>query len=747
MKKILYNILLLGLILISVPLSAKHIIGGEITYVCNGGGSYDFTMEIYRDCLGQGAPFDNPAIITVYRGNSAPFTEINTFEIGLDNEVTIPENIPECLETPPDVCVERGTYGFTINGLNPIAESYHISYQRCCRNNTINNLNNPGDQGATYTIEITPASQALCNNSPTFNDFPPIVICAGVPINFDHSASDIDGDQLVYEFCSPILGGGIFGTPENAGNANACNGVSPNPACAPPYNSVNYTLPTYSAQNPMGGDPQVSINANTGLITGVPQFQGQYVVGVCVSEYRNGQLLSIVRRDFQFNVAECNPLVLADIQEDEIINGQDFVINSCGTTIVPFINQSLDPDFIDTYSWEFEINGQIETFTEWSPTITFPGLGTYEGTLFLNPGTECGDTANIFVNVYPEINSDYSYTYDTCVAGPVSFVDNSFSGSGTITNWDWTFGDGNTSTDQNPTHQFDVPGLLPVTLAVTDINGCVDELTEFINWQPAPAIIVIEPSTFTGCEPLPIFFNNLSTPIDSTYDIVWDMGDGTFNYDISPTHIYDEEGVYSVSVEITSPIGCFISAEFPNWITVESSPIAGFSCDPENPSNFQPTVTFTDESVDAVSWFWDFNNMTDYSVLPSPVYMFPDTGLQEVKQIVTHISGCQDTLIKIIDVEPQIRYFLPNAFTPNFDDVNDFFRGQGYFEGIENFSMTIWNRWGELIFETNSPDEEWNGRKKNVGAMSPNGVYVVVVDFDAPRGKNVQIKGFATLIK
>ena len=132
---------------------------------------------------------------------------------------------------------------------------------------------------------------APCNSSPEFDNFPPIVICAGQPLEFDHGATDPDGDQLVYEFCSPLLGGGpLLG----AGEYETCGGANPNPACPPPYFPVNFIVPAYDPLAPMGGDPVVSIDPNTGLITGTPTIQGQFVVGVCVKEFRNGELLSTV---------------------------------------------------------------------------------------------------------------------------------------------------------------------------------------------------------------------------------------------------------------------------------------------------------------------------------------------------------------------------------------------------------------------------------------------------------------------
>ncbi|MEM9916999.1 MAG: PKD domain-containing protein [Bacteroidota bacterium] len=758
MKKLIlkYISLLLIACLCTQLSNARHIIGGDISYVCNGDGTYTFTMKIYRDCStdngpNPGADFDNPAVVSVFEEIGTNRYDLIISQVGgtsIANQSNITADDNPCLIIPPNVCVEAGFYEFTIP-LPQSPNSYFISYQRCCRNNTINNIVNPQSSGATYTMELTPEAQALCNNSPEFNNFPPIIICANEPLSFDHSASDPDpvGNQVVYRFCAPLLGGGLGGSPQApSGSRFACDGVTPTPACRPPYQEVRFLAPTFSASNPMDGDPQITIDPNTGVISGTPTILGQFVVGVCVEEYNNGELISVMRRDFQFNVANCEPVVDARISFDEQIGEKSFVINSCGNSTVEFENLSVQERNINEFFWRFDINGVEEIFEEWSPTITFPDTGLYAGVLVLNPGLQCGDTANIFVRVFPPAVADFEFSYDTCVAGPVSFTSLSYSEAGVLTEHEWSFFGGEASNEINPDYLFPAPGSNPVSLTVTNEFGCQDTETKIIDWLPAPPIIVIEPSIFDGCSPQDVFFNNLSFPIDSTYDIVWDLGDGTISNDISPRHVYEEEGVYDVSVTITSPIGCSISDAWDNWITVRPSPFADFTFSPDMPNNFEPEVNFFDASIDAASWEWNFDG-DGVAFVQNPVFAFPDTGLQVVQLIVTHESGCKDTIVKLIDVEPQVRYFLPNAFSPNFDSVNDVFRGAGVFDGMTNFRMSIWNRWGELVFEASDPAMAWNGRKLNTGEMSPVGVYNVIVQYINPRGNLINLQGVATLIR
>ncbi|MEZ4934044.1 MAG: gliding motility-associated C-terminal domain-containing protein [Saprospiraceae bacterium] len=121
--------------------------------------------------------------------------------------------------------------------------------------------------------------------------------------------------------------------------------------------------------------------------------------------------------------------------------------------------------------------------------------------------------------------------------------------------------------------------------------------------------------------------------------------------------------------------------------------------------------------------------------------------MQQVQLVVFHESGCTDTTIQFLDVIPEVRYFLPNAFTPNGDGFNDGFRGNGVMEGATDFNLSIWNRYGEKLFETDDPFESWNGRKDNSGKLSPQGVYIVVVTYIEPRGAKRELRGYATLVK
>lgn len=738
--------------LAALQTNARHIVGGDITVnrVTRNVGdtpTYQVVITVYRDCYQGGIPmltdFDPTASIGIHRkvGNSWQLfrarMQPRRFTSG---ESVLPDDDP-CIDLPPNLCVDRNQYIFEVE-LPLYDDSYLISYQRCCRNETISNIVDPGGTGIAYTYELTSEAQLTINSSPVFKRFPPILICVDRPFFFDHSATDDDGDQLVYEFCNPLAAGGPDVT-----NALLCTGTTPDPAtCLPPFERVTFRQPTYSSDNPLPGRPDFTIDPQTGLITGTPVTQGQYVVGICVKEYRDGILLSTVRRDIQLNVSTCG-FPQSRIQFDELEGADQYVRISCGETTVDFINDSPE-EFVDAgYYWEFNVNGDIRTSSERDVTFTFPGIGDYQGFMVVNPETQCSDTAFINTRIYPAIDADFSASYDSCIAGPISFdATASTTGADFIQLYEWNFGDEEEGSGDLASYQFEVPGKRDVTLSIRDNNECIDSITKVVDWSPVPQLIVVEPSTFRGCLPANVFFNNLSSPINEEYDITWDFGDGNKSDEISPTHIYEKEGVYSVSVKIVSPLNCEIERTFNSWIRVEEKPTADFTYNPPFPNVFNNSVQFTDQSQGAISWQWNFDG--DGSAFePNPNYTFPDTGFHVIDLVVRHVSGCTDTSSQLIDIRPESNFFMPNAFTPNTDAKNDVFKGTGYIDGISDFEMTIWSRWGEQVFTTNDPLEGWNGRKDNSGNELPNGVYVYLVTYKDPRQAEQKLKGYATLLR
>jgi gliding motility-associated-like protein len=738
----------------------RHIVGGDITYNCVNADpqlrrtSFRVEMYVYRDSRGGGAPFDARPSIGVYRLENGVWRTHDVILVNLgDNGPIEVNNANPCVVVPPNVGVDKGLYAFNVTlqwGFD-----YQIVYQRCCRNNTINNIRDPGDQGAGFNITISKFSVENCNNSPEFANFPPVVICNNKPLAFNHQAVDNDGDSLAYYFCSPTVAGGTFGVMQGE-NSAACNGVTPNPQnCPPPYGVVSFVAP-YSVDKPMQGDPVITINERTGLISGTPRVFGQFVIGVCVKEYRNGELIGEIQRDFQFNVENCDNAfeALARAKDgdpkgrpvDNISEGDTIFVKSCGATLVLFENRSIIRSTTPVrYQWQFNRGSMLDTFNTNDLLIGFPSLGKFTGKLIINPGQEdCSDTANISVTIVPKLDADFSFDYDTCVFGPVQFSDQSDVASNLPDVYRWNFNNEGQTLVINPEFFFPTPGVKKVGLTVRDKNGCQDSISKNITFQPVPTRIEIAPDRFIGCEPVEIFFKNNSVPIDETYDITWDFGDGTVKKGVSPTHTYTTPGIFDVKVSIRSPINCYIERAYGGFIEIKDSPEAGFDYDPKEFNSFVRDITFTNQSIGADYYQWRFGEAGGSS-LSDPQYSFPDTGIYRVIQYVIKENGCTDSTSALIDVSPVTTIHIPNAFTPNNDDLNDDFKITGYLEGIKSFSMKIFNRYGELLFVNEDATKGWNGISK--GRNAPGDVYVYLIEYVSPREEILQYKGHVTLIR
>jgi gliding motility-associated-like protein len=739
------------MILVTKKSYSNHIIGGEIYYECLGYANngldttkrrYLITIKLYRDCYAMNAAAFDPTLgFTVYRqnGNSyvktLPGNQEDTIRFNKIIHPMIPPVYP-CLDLPDNICGEFGVYEKIID-LPIIKEKYVIIWQRCCRNTSITNIMDPGQTGATYSIEIHPEAQTTCNSSPRFALFPPTILCANAPFKFDHSAIDKDGDQLIYEFCEPWKGGGL--------NPTGCNSVTPTPDCPPPFQPVDYVFP-YSALSPLGGLPPITINSLTGMITGTPNVIGQFVVSVCVYEYRNGTLLSVLKRDFQFNVAACEGVIEARLTGASQLTPNRFEITVCGTNEYQVLNSSIDQKYIHDILWTYENGGVIDTFYGWAPYIKFKEGGLHSGKFIINPNTNCGDTGYFKVNVISDLKTDFTAVYDSCKAGPVQFVDHSSSNYSNIQNWNWSVGDGITSFARNPEIQYLRPGTYPVLLTIKDNFGCISKSFQQINWFPAPDVVVFQPNVNEGCVPVKIEFKNVSFPTDNTYKFLWKFSDGKTDSGYTVQHTFTEKGVYDLKLEVSSPLGCYNEGIFDDVIYVYDPPVANWTVDTHVVNIKAPVINVMDKSTGTIGRTWIIDGK-QYFYDPDLQIAFKDTGYHHIRMIATDRFLCTDTLDTEIFVYRDFSLFMPNAFTPNGDGKNDEFAPVGQLQSLENYELNIYDRWGGLLFSTLDPETGWNGKFDNTGKDLPPGTYIYELKYKALRKDAIHEKRMLSLLK
>ncbi|HJW16507.1 MAG TPA: hypothetical protein VJ499_05280, partial [Flavisolibacter sp.] len=404
---------------LSFKARADHITGGEMFYTFAGksgtDNKYNVTLKLYMRC-NSGRRFNDPTTIAIF--DKSTNQRIQEIPVPLADQSTISlNNQNPCITDPPTVCYVIGFYQFTI--VLPANEAgYIIVGQVNFRIAGINNLVLGYSQiGATYTSEIPGnaiVSNAPENNSAHFTGNDLVVICANNSFSYSFAASDADGDELHYSFCDAYQSG-----------TSGANAVPP----PPPYDAVPYGQ-GFTGDSPLGNN--ITLNEQTGLITGIAPATGVYVVTVCVQEIRNGTVIATQRKDLQINIAECT-IASATLLPEYLL-----CRNSNSLTISNLSNSPL----INSYNWQFSNSSGIIIFssTSASPTVEFADTGIYKIKLSINSGQSCTDTATSLVRVYPGQSTDFSSS-GICVNKPTSFIDNSKTVYGVINAWYWNFGD------------------------------------------------------------------------------------------------------------------------------------------------------------------------------------------------------------------------------------------------------------------------------------------------------------------
>lgn len=541
---------------------ASHIVGGEVFYSYLGAGSsvgnsrYSVSLRLFRECDqvcgGNTGVACLPESVTLgIFSNQSPYNRITNLAIHRTSLLPLSlTQYPSCISGMlPDVCYEVATYT-TVIELEDNAVGYRTVFQTCCRAASSNVLSDAPTlsnvPGATYECVI-PGTNVLPvgehNNSAVFQLKDTVLVCNNAAMTLNFSAVDADNDSLSYEFQGAYDGG----------STTSAQDVPPG---YPPYNTVHYnTFAGFTASNPLGN--AVSIDAATGIISGISPGAGEYVVCVLVKEWRHGIQIAEHRKDFIMVVNACS--IPQAALRTEYIN--------CDTLYQTFQNETTS-SLIHSYYWDFGVPSlNNDTAIIAQPAFTYPDTGTYQITLIVNKGEECTDTAHATVKIYPGFSAGFEFK-GSCFQSPYTFTDTTVSAYGTVNNWFWNFGDETSQADTS--HLSTATYLYPssewriVQLIVQDDKGCKDTVQKSIQVLDKPLIYFpfkdtlichIDSLQLQASADVPVSFSwqpaynilnaTSSTPIvfpkdTTTYKVTIDDGQGCTNTDSVIVNVIDK---------------------------------------------------------------------------------------------------------------------------------------------------------------------------------------------------------------
>jgi len=452
----------------------------------------------------------------------------------------------------------------------------------------------------------------------------------------------------------------------------------------------------------------------------------------------NNQINMLTAGTYYLSIQDINGCVVAD--SVSIMEPLPVIVNTIDNdTICPSSTATISANATGgnggySYVWNQGLGiGQSHNVspsnTQTYVVIAYDGLGC--------PSTP--DTISVFVRLLLQDSLVISSGGDVCVGGIVTFYGNHNNSNNFNYNYSWSNG----FTGLGP-HNMVLNDTTTFVLTITDVI-CNISISDSVTINANPYPIINLPASFgQGCPPLSVnFFNNANNPANTTYG--WSFGDGTHSNLEQPTYTFINSGTYNINLTAISAVGCMVNTTISSTVTVYPVPDAMFSYAPTEISILNPTVEFINESVGASAYNWNFGD-GNTSLLLHPINEYKDTGNYVVRLIATNNFNCIDTHTVILRINPFFSLYIPNAFTPDGDGKNDMFFPKGVGISEDDFTLLIFDRWGELIFESHAIEKGWEGTYK--GESVKNDVYVYKLNVkDIVHLKRHEFIGKVTLIR
>lgn len=429
----------------------------------------------------------------------------------------------------------------------------------------------------------------------------------------------------------------------------------------------------------------------------------------------------------------------ANFNTNPICDGNNMMFNDASTVNAP--------DFIVDWTWDFGDGSPIDNTQ--NPTHLFPSNGNYNVSLTVTTDLGCNNTVTLPAEVYPLPQINFTASTVCEDEGPTVFTNNTTVSSGNITNWDWNFADGGTSIAQNPTHNYGIYGDYNVSLTATTNNGCT--ATDFLNVRVNP----IPTSLFdalerNGCLEVCANFNSqATTPEGTVTGWNWDFGNGTTSNVENPNACLNNLSntntrFYNITLTVENSFGCTNTLTQANFIEVYPKPLAQFDITPQTTTFLEPDVETDNQSIGNLNNVWSSGDGTDYHTT-NFAHTYADTGSYLVTLTVENGYGCTDDTSKIVRVNAKNLLYVPNTFTPDGDGKNDLFFPVGFDIVERDYNFYIFNKDGDLIFQTDNLTKAWDGTEK--GKPAKTDTYVWRILYRDSKGEKYEKMGHVNLLR
>lgn len=686
----------------AIALNSSTSSTGTINYSWSGPGGYTSSAQNPSDATVAGT---YQLIITVNGCQSTPAT--TTVVINPIPDATASYVSPYCAGTPLQLngaTTSTGTVNYSWNGPNGYAST----------------IQNPSDANAdgAYTLIVT---ESGCSSLPATVT----VVSQTVNAAATNSGPYCSGDVVSLHASTTSVGTPTYSWTGPNGFTSALQ----DPTDAAPAGTNTYTLIVSIGgcqSSPVTTIVTVNLNPVANASNGGPYCSGTPIL-LSGSTTSTGTITYSWSGPNSYSSSAQNPsdataagtyqLVISANGCQSVASTTTVIINpvpdATASYVSPYCNgmplqlngSSTAPGILN-YTWSGP-NGYTSTAQNPSDAST---AGTY--TLIVSSsGCQSSPATVTVVSQMPALSASNTGPY--CPGTPIQLYGST---SGSSINYSWSGPNGYTSTAQNPTDATEA-GTYTLTITTGSCSNSASTVVS-INSNPTAAFSASSP-----CMNDSVAFQSMCSAPSPEYiaSWFWDFNDGTTSTAQNPKHLFDNSGVHPVLLKVTTASGC--AASITQDILVQPEIRANFMFSPATISALDPTVHFVNSSINADTYSWNFDYQNSQSTEVSPDFTYPtEPGSYTVKLIAYNANGCMDSISKIVTLEDDLIYYVPNAFTPDGDEFNQTFKPV-FTSGFDaaNYTLLVFNRWGETIFESHDTDFGWDGTYH--GEVIPEGTY------------------------